>query len=168
LSRHPIDVLRAALQEAKTEAATLRIKTTTLAQKRNAAILERNEARRERDAALSEGRGLLAQRQTWRGIAMQHEGALRALEKRFSRLSLLAWDVLQCADTKWSGEDWTPAIGALDDFLAKDRDPPPVDGTALPPAASQARIRELEAEVQRLQQDRAQVGAFGFKPLGIR
>jgi hypothetical protein len=81
LSRHPIDVLRAALQEAKTEAATLRIKTTTLAQKRNAAILERNEARRERDAALSEGRGLLAQRQTWRGIAMQHEGALRALEK---------------------------------------------------------------------------------------
>jgi hypothetical protein len=45
LSRHPIDILKAALQEAKTEAATLRIKTATLAQERNVVIEERNKAR---------------------------------------------------------------------------------------------------------------------------
>jgi hypothetical protein len=162
LSRHPIDVLKAALQEAKTEAATLRIKTATLAQERNAVIEERNKAR----ARVKE----LEQQN-----AVQRENVDEAMRQH--ELALAAWYGLSVPCDKCGSPAWKPCITDTGRFtvhsprVTKAVAAIPADDSLTPegpPRSPEARIRELEAEVQRLQQDRAQVGAFGFKPLGIR
>lgn len=210
MGRHPVDVLKAALQEAKTEAATLRIKTATLAEERNAAILERNEARRE----LAESRKLGLQENTELGEARRRLYPLED-ENTSLKAALAAWYGLSVPCDRCGSPAWTPcitdtgrftvhsprvtkAVAAIpaDDSLTPEgasegtSEPEPcppssVTGKAclLPPGhppdsptrfhryagpGSEARIRELEAEVQRLQQDRAQIGAFGFRPMGIR
>jgi multidrug efflux pump subunit AcrA (membrane-fusion protein) len=159
---HPVDVLKAALQEAKTEAATLRIKTATLAQERNAVIEERNKAR-ARVKELEQQNAV--QRENVDEAMRQHERALAA------------WYGLSVPCDKCGSPAWKPCITDTGRFtvhsprVTKAVAAIPADDSLTPegpPRSPEARIRELEAEVQRLQQDRAQVGAFGFKPLGIR
>jgi hypothetical protein len=165
VGRHPIDVLKAALQEAKTEAATLRIARDLLVKERNVVIEERNKARAR-------------VRELEQQNAVQRENVDEAMrENPSTKAALTAWYGLSVPCDRCGSPAWKPCITDTGRFTVHSPrvtkavaaiptdDSPTPEG---PPRSPEARIRELEAEVQRLQQDRAQVGAFGFKPLGIR